>query len=98
MNNRKRTTGRRIYYQRINRNEAIYDVRIVGIRNKWYHRLLLWLKLMDKSRIAKRKSIVVGYHAVPTNKVIKHVLPSPNQVRIGKIMEDKHAKAKLKFV
>jgi hypothetical protein len=85
-NNRKRTRGRNFYYQRVNRKEPIYERRIVGIRNKWYHRILLFLKLMRKSRIAIRKNIVIDYKSIPTNKVIKHVVRSSAEIRLQKAL------------
>jgi hypothetical protein len=91
MNNKKKTRGRNFYYQRVNKNVPIYDRRIVGIRNKWYHKILLFLRLMSRSKIAIRKSVVVDYKLVPTNRVIKHKIRSQTSIMVEKVLEKRFA-------
>ncbi len=79
-NNRKRTKSRNHYFQTIYKDVPVYENRIVEVKNKWYHKLLLRFKLVKWEHLVKAKDVIVRYRSVP-DKTIKHNILTKRKLR-----------------
>lgn len=78
-NNRKRTKSRNYYFQHVKEKVDIFDNRLVTVKNKWYHKLLLRLRLVSWDSLVIAKDIKVGEKYVYT-KFIRQQQPTKRQM------------------